>query len=84
MHSNLLNNINKTELSIELKNKLEYYYCRDYKDAYCINNGIKSVEKYDKIGFKFIISDNSCKYFIDNKSKLIHKTYEFDENHDWQ
>jgi len=63
MHAGLLSDIEENDVAIEIFIEDRKYTCSPSTDINCINNGIESKTKKYNIGFRFVETSISCKYY---------------------
>lgn len=63
MHAGLLSDIESGDVALEIFEEDKKFTCSPSVDINCRNNGIESKTKKSKIGYRFVDTSSSCKYY---------------------
>jgi len=70
MHAGLLSDIEENDVAIEVFKEDRKYTCSINNDISCSNNGMKSRSKKYKVGFRFVDTSLSCKFYSEKISNV--------------
>jgi hypothetical protein len=68
MHAGKLSNLEKGNISVEVFKEDKQFTCSPSPSILCKNNGIESKTKKSILGYKFIDTATSCKYYKEELS----------------